>query len=71
MSPDIPQPMIAIAKSRLQGVIEAVLEDRLPPQVASLNRGLRRAWKVRSDHSFCLLLLTRVSVGAFAWVACT
>ncbi|CAN0449826.1 unnamed protein product, partial [Ectocarpus sp. 8 AP-2014] len=28
-----------------QGVIEAVLEDRLPPQVAKLNRGLRRAWK--------------------------
>ncbi|CAM9552335.1 unnamed protein product, partial [Scytosiphon promiscuus] len=28
-----------------QGVIEAVLEDRLPPQVANLNRGLRRAWK--------------------------
>ncbi|CAN0552078.1 unnamed protein product, partial [Ectocarpus sp. 12 AP-2014] len=28
-----------------QGVIEAVLEDRLPPQVANLNRGLQRAWK--------------------------
>lgn len=32
-----------------QAVIEAVLEDRLPPQVATLNRGLGRAWKVWCD----------------------
>lgn len=30
-----------------QAVIGAILEDRLPPQVAGLDRGLRRAWKVR------------------------
>ncbi|CAM9757734.1 unnamed protein product, partial [Choristocarpus tenellus] len=28
-----------------QAVVEAFIEGRLPPQVASLERGLRRAWK--------------------------
>lgn len=42
--PDPPNPPVAHKK---QAVIEVVLEGRLPPQVAGLNRGLRRAWKVR------------------------
>lgn len=32
--------------NKIKTVIGAILEDRLPPQVAGLNRGLQRAWKV-------------------------